>query len=216
MGLISKNKIDTNKVELQVSVGADDFKAAVDRAFKKNAAKMTLPGFRKGKAPRSLIEKTYGTGMFFEDAVNELYPKAYSAAVDEAGLDPVDMADIEMQDVSDNGFSFKAIVTVKPEVELAKYKGIEAVKTVAPVADADVDAEIEKLRTRNASTVTVENRAAENGDTATIDFDGYVDGVAFDGGKGDNYPSPSAQAPLYPVLKSRSSATALAKALMSM
>jgi trigger factor len=188
MGLISAQKTDTNTMELHISVDAAAFKAAVDRAFHNKAAQITLPGFRKGKAPRSLIEKTYGKGFFYEDAINALYPEAYAAAVDEAQVDPVDRADIDILTADDDGFTFKATCTIKPEVELARYKGIEASKTVKAVTETDIEAELDKLRKRNASSVTVDDRGALKGDTAKIVFEGFVDGVAFEGGKGEDYP----------------------------
>ena len=187
MGLNSANKIDTNEFELEISVDKDKFQNAVSAAYKKNAPKMAVPGFRKGKAPRHLIEKLYGEGVFYEDAVNELYPAAYEAAVTEAGIEPVDRAKVEIEKVDADGFVFKAKVTVKPEVEVGGYKGLKAAKTVRPVEDKDVDAEIERVRNRNARLITVEDRAAEKGDIAVIDFEGFADGVPFEGGKAEKH-----------------------------
>ncbi len=175
-------------MELEISVPAEEFKAAVDRSYRKNAPSITIPGFRKGKAPRHMIEKMYGEGVFFEDAVNELYPSAYEAAAKEAGITPVDRADIEILEVGKDGFSFKATVTVKPEVEVEGYKGIEAEKVEYTVTDEDVDAEIAKLQKRAGTTISVEDRPAQMGDNVVFDFEGFIDGVAFEGGKGEEFP----------------------------
>lgn len=188
MSLTASKKIDTNLMELEISVPAEEFKAAVDRSYRKNAPSITIPGFRKGKAPRHMIEKMYGEGVFFEDAVNELYPSAYEAAAKEAGITPVDRADIEILEVGKDGFSFKATVTVKPEVEVEGYKGIEAEKVEYTVTDEDVDAEIAKLQKRAGTTISVEDRPAQMGDNVVFDFEGFIDGVAFEGGKGEEFP----------------------------
>lgn len=188
MSLTASKKIDTNLMELEISVPAEEFKAAVDRSYRKNAPSITIPGFRKGKAPRHMIEKMYGEGVFFEDAVNELYPSAYEAAAKEAGITPVDRADIEILEVGKDGFSFKATVTVKPEVEVEGYKGIEAEKVEYTVTDEDVDAEIAKLQKRAGTTISVEDRPAQMGDNVVFDFEGFIDGIAFEGGKGEEFP----------------------------
>ncbi len=188
MSLTASKKIDTNLMELEISVPAEEFKAAVDRSYRKNAPSITIPGFRKGKAPRHMIEKMYGEGVFFEDAVNELYPSAYEAAAKEAGITPVDRADIEILEVGKDGFSFKATVTVKPEVEVEGYKCIEAEKVEYTVTDEDVDAEIAKLQKRAGTTISVEDRPAQMGDNVVFDFEGFIDGVAFEGGKGEEFP----------------------------
>ena len=188
MSLTASKKIDTNLMELEISVPAEEFKAAVDRSYRKNAPSITIPGFRKGKAPRHMIEKMYGEGVFFEDAVNELYPSAYEAAAKEAGITPVDRADIEILEVGKDGFSFKATVTVKPEVEVEGYKCIEAEKVEYTVTDEDVDAEIAKLHKRAGTTISVEDRPAQMGDNVVFDFEGFIDGVAFEGGKGEEFP----------------------------
>ena len=188
---MSVKSVKTNedkKVELEIAVSAEDFNKAVDAAFQKNGKKINVPGFRKGKAPRKMIEKMYGEGMFFEEAVNNTYPAAYQAAVQEVGIEPVDRADIEVMEVSkENGYTFKATVTVKPEVTLEGYKGIEVEKKVSVVTTEEVDAEIGRQREQSARVIAVEGRAAANGDTAVIDFEGFVDGVAFEGGKGTDY-----------------------------
>lgn len=186
MGLNSANKIETNKYELEISVDKDKFAEAVDKAFKKNAKRINVPGFRKGKAPRSVIEKLYGEGIFYEDAVNSLYPQAYEEAVKEAGIEPVDRADIEVVDISkEKGVTFKAKVTVKPDVEIGEYKGLKAVKKVYTVSDDEVNHELEHVRERNARIITVEDRAAQKGDIAVIDYEGFLDGKPFKGGKAE-------------------------------
>lgn len=187
MSLKTANKVDTNKYELEIEVGQQEFGAAVDKVFKKNAPKMNVPGFRRGKAPRHLIERLYGENVFYEDAVNAVYPSAYESAVEEAKIEPVDRADIEVVSVGKEGLVFKAKVTVKPEVELGEYKGLKAEKDEVTVSDADVDAEISRLRDRNARLIPVEDRAAEKGDMVVIDFEGFQDGKAFEGGKAEKY-----------------------------
>ncbi|MBE6788670.1 MAG: trigger factor [Ruminococcaceae bacterium] len=188
MALVSKKEIEKNKVELEISVGAEQFEEACAAAYRKNVKKINVPGFRPGKAPRAFVEKMYGKEIFYEDAVNELYPAAYSEAVDEAGIEPVDRADVEIVSVDENGFTFKATVTVKPEVEVVDYKGIKATKNVKKVTEDDINAEIDNLRNRNGRIINVEDRAAENGDTAVIDYEGFVGDTAFEGGKGEKHP----------------------------
>lgn len=186
MNLKENNKTDKNTVELVVEVKGDEFKAAVDAAFKKNIAKMTVPGFRKGKAPRKMVEKLYGEGVFYDDAINALYPATYDAAVAQAGISPVDNPAVEVTSVDSEGFEFKAKVTVKPEVEVKDYKGIKAVKNVYNVTETMVKGEIEALRKQNQRIVDVD-REAKSGDTVNIDYEGSVDGVPFDGGKAQGY-----------------------------
>ncbi len=188
MSLVSNKKTDTNLVELEIKVDAEAFELALQRAYKKNVGKIQVPGFRKGKAPRKIIEKMYGKECFYEDAVNDIYPIEYAAAVKEAGIDPVDHPDVEVVSLDENGLVFKAKVVVKPEVEVVDYKGIEVKKTVAAVNEDEITAEIDRLRDRNGRLVNVEDRAAANGDNTLIDFEGFVGGVAFEGGKGENYP----------------------------
>ena len=189
MSLKSANKIDTNRVELEVAVSPEDFEAAVSKAYKKNIKRMNVPGFRKGKAPRHLVEKMYGTGVFYEDAVNDLYPKALDEAISESGYEYVeDKIDLDVVTVGkDEGLVFKAAITVKPEVEVGEYKGLKADKKVEEVTEADVAKELEKLQDRNSRLVAVEGRAAQNGDTVTFDFEGFVDDQPFEGGKAENY-----------------------------
>lgn len=189
MGLLKAEKTEKNTMSLEVSVGAETFKEAVDRIFRQNAKKMNVPGFRRGKAPRGIIEKFYGENLFYEDAVNELFPKAYLDAVEEGGIEPVGRPEVEITSVDKaTGFTFKVVVTVKPEVKLGDYKGISGEKTLYAVEEADIDAEIEALRERNARLVTAdEGRAAQSGDEATIDFKGFVDGEAFAGGEAEGH-----------------------------
>ena len=188
MSLKSANQVETNRVELEIEVNAADFEAAVSKAFKKNIGKINMPGFRKGKAPRHLVEKVYGESVFYEDAINDLYPDAMDAAIGESGYEYVDdKVDLDVVSVGKEGLVFKAVITVKPEVELAEYKGLKAARVCEPVTDDDVAAEIEKIQNRNSRLVEVSDRAAANDDTVIFDFDGYVDDVAFDGGKADNY-----------------------------
>ncbi|MFT8887959.1 MAG: trigger factor [Ethanoligenens sp.] len=185
MSLTNSNKVDTNQYELEIAVDKDKFQEAVQKAYKKNVTKMNVPGFRKGHAPRSVVEKLYGEGVFFEDAVNSLYPVAYEEAVKSAGIEPVDRADIKIDKVDGDGFTFKATVTVKPEVEIGAYKGLKATKYIEKATDEDVTKEVDRVRDRNARVITVEDRAAEQGDITNINFEGFVDGTAFDGGKAD-------------------------------
>ena len=188
MQLKSTNKIDTNKYELHISIDGETFMKAVDQAFKKGAAKMTVPGFRKGKAPRAIIEKMYGEQIFYEDALNLVYPETVDAAIAESGLDLADdRFDFELISIGKEGVEFKIIATTKPEVKLKQYKGIEVTKDAVEVTDEDIDAEIKRMQERNARIVSVEGRAAQLGDTAVIDFEGFIDDVAFPGGKGDGF-----------------------------
>ncbi len=186
MNLKENKKTDKNTVELIVEVKGDEFKKAVDAAFKKNLSKMSVPGFRKGKAPRKMVEKLYGEGVFYDDAVNALYPAAYDAAVKEAGIEPIDNPELEILSIDAEGFEFKATVTVKPEVEVKDYKGIKVTKNVYNVTETMVKAELETLRNQNKRIVDVE-RESKKDDTVNIDYCGSVDGVEFDGGKAEGY-----------------------------
>lgn len=187
LALKNINKPETNMVELEIEVGAEEFESAVQQSYLKNRGNINIPGFRKGMAPRKIIEKMYGAGFFYEDAVNSVYPKAYDDAVKEAAIAPVDSADIDVVNVDENGLLFKAKVTVKPEVEITRYKELAADKIVFSVKDDEIDTEIDRVRQRNARLVTVEDRPAENDDTVVIDFEGFVDDIAFEGGKGENF-----------------------------
>lgn len=189
MSLKASNKVDTNRYELTISVPADEFEAAVEKVFKRESKKITIPGFRKGKAPRAFVEKYYGEQVFYEDAINLVYPSALESAVEEAGLKLVE--DQIAFDLLESGkgkdLVFKVGVTTYPEVSIEGYKGIEITKKPVKVTEEDVDAELTKVQDRNSRMVTVEDRAAENGDTVEIDFEGFVDGVAFEGGKAENF-----------------------------
>ena len=187
MKLLKAEKIENSKYELEISVDKETFEAAVTKAYQKECKKISVPGFRKGKAPRSIIEKMYGKGVFYETAINDIIPGAYTDAVAEAGITPVAQPDFDVVSLDDNGLVLSAKVFVKPEVEIADYLGLAATRTVAPVTDAEVDAEINTVRERNSREAEVMGRAAEMGDTAVIDYEGFCDGKAFDGGKGEDY-----------------------------
>ncbi len=182
----SAEKKENSTVELVIEVGHEEFDAAVNRVYLKNRNSINIPGFRKGKAPRKIIESMYGSGVFYEEAINEIYPVAYSQAIMDQKLDAVGYPEIEVQDVGANGLVFKAIVTVKPEVKLGEYKGLSAPKSAVKITDGELDAEMRPLIARATRLVDVD-RAARNGDTAMIDFEGFKDGVPFEGGKGEKY-----------------------------
>ena len=187
MKVISVEKKEKSTVELTIQVEAEAFEAAVQKVYLKQRNSINVPGFRKGKAPRKMIESMYGTGIFFEDAINDLYPEAYDAAVAEQNLDVVGYPNVEITAMSkEEGFTFKALVPVRPEVKLGEYKGLTAVKEDSKVTDADVDAEMAKYIERATRLVSVE-REAKMGDTVVIDFEGFDNGTAFEGGKGENY-----------------------------
>lgn len=188
MSLKNAEKKENNRVELEIEVDAAAFEAAVQRAYKKDVQKMSIPGFRKGKAPRALLEREFGSGVFYETAMNDVYPGALDEAIKESGYTYVeDKIDLDVVSVGPEGLIFKATITVKPEVTVDGYKGLKATKKIAPVTDEDIDEDLKRLQERNARMVSVEDRAAEMGDTVTLDFEGFVDGVAFDGGKGENH-----------------------------
>lgn len=189
MSLKSSKKLDTNRYELEIEISPEEFSKAIDKAYKKNAKKISIPGFRKGKAPRNFIEKYYGENIFYEDAVNSLYPGAMDEAIEEAKLEVInDKIDFDIVTIGKNeGLTFKVAVTVKPEVKIENYKGIEVKKKSTRVTKKDVDKEIESQRERNARIVTVENRASKDGDIVVIDFKGFVDGKAFEGGESKNH-----------------------------
>ena len=189
MSLKSSNKTDTNVYTLEIEIGAEPFKAAVLKAYNKAKSKIALPGFRKGKAPLAMIERFYGKDVFYEDALEIAFPEAVSDAYKEAGIEPVDSPkDVNVKSIGEDGVLFEMKVTVKPEdIKVKAYKGLEAEKAEAAVTPEEVDARIEAMRERNARTITVEDRAAAKGDIAVIDFEGFVDGKAFEGGKGSNY-----------------------------
>lgn len=190
MALKSSNKVDTNTYEIEVTVAPEVFADACKSAYMKQRKSIQLPGFRKGKATQGMIEKVYGEGAFYEEALEIVYPKAVSEAIEEAGLRTVDQPfDLDVPVMSKaEGVEMKMKVTVYPEVKLGDYKGLTATMLPTEATDEDVDAELENMRDRNSRLVSVEDREAQMGDTAEIDFEGFVDGVAFDGGKGENYP----------------------------
>ena len=187
MSLTKSELIEKNQYELHISVDKATFDAAVDKVYRKQVKSITVPGFRKGKAPKSIIEKMYGTGVFYEDAINDLIPVVYAEALDEAKLDVVSQPEFDIVSIDDNGLVLSAKVYVKPDVEIKDYLGIEVEKEVVAVTDEDVAKEIETVRERNSREIDVTDRAAEMGDTAVIDFEGFCDGVAFEGGKGTDY-----------------------------
>ena len=187
MSLTKNEKISANQVELEFTVGADEFNAVLSKVAARECKKITLPGFRKGKAPRAMVEKMYGEGVFFEDAVNELLPVAYASAVEEAALEPVDSPEIDVVSLSKTeGVVVKAVVTVKPDVTLGKYKGLKAEKAANTVGEEQVKAELDRMADRTSRMVSKEG-AAEMGDTANINFEGFLNDVPFEGGKGENF-----------------------------
>ena len=186
MKLTNVEKKEKNQVALSIVVAADVFEAACEKSYRKNVGSINIQGFRKGKAPRKMIEKLYGPEIFYDDAMNECIPDAYEAAVAEAGLKVVSQPSITEVDVKDGEFLFTAVVFVKPEVSVKDYKGIEAEKEEVAVSAEDVEAELARMQTRNARQVSVE-REAKKGDVVNLDFEGFVDGVAFEGGKGEKF-----------------------------
>ena len=182
-------KLEKNMAKLTIEVSAEDLDKAMDKAYQKAKGRISIPGFRKGKAPRKMIEQMYGKGIFLEDAANALIPEHYSKALEECDLEIVSQPEIDVaQAEPGKAFIFTAEVAVKPEVTLGEYKGVEVPKAEVAVTDEDIDAEIKKEQEKNSRTITVEDRGAENGDITTIDFEGFVDDVAFEGGKGTDYP----------------------------
>ncbi len=186
MKLTNVEKKEKNQVALSIVVAADVFEAACEKSYRKNVRNINIQGFRQGKAPRKIIEKLYGPEIFYDDAMNECIPDAYEAAVAEAGLKVVSQPSITEVDVKDGEFLFTAVVYVKPEVSVKDYKGIEAEKEEVAVSAEDVEAELARMQTRNARQVSVE-REAKKGDVVNLDFEGFVDGVAFEGGKGEKF-----------------------------
>uniref|UniRef100_UPI00405720AA trigger factor n=1 Tax=Acetatifactor sp. TaxID=1872090 RepID=UPI00405720AA len=182
-------KLEKNMAKLTIEVSAEELDKAIEAAYQKNKNKISIPGFRKGKAPRKMIEQMYGKEVFYEDAANELIPTAYEKALDECTEDIVSSPKIDVVQIeAGKPFIFTAEVALKPEVTLGKYKGVKVDKIDVAVSDEEVDAEINRERERNARTIAVEDRAVKDGDMTIIDFEGFVDGVAFEGGKGENYP----------------------------
>lgn len=190
MALKSSNKVDTNVYEIEVTVDSETFTNACKSAYMKQRKSIQLPGFRKGKATQGMVEKVYGEGAFFEEALEIVYPQAVSEAIEEAGINAVDSPyDLEVPVMSKSeGVEMKMKVTSYPEVKLGEYKGLEAKMLETEATDEDVENELKNMQDRNSRLITVDDREAQMGDTAEIDFEGFTDGVAFDGGKGENYP----------------------------
>ena len=182
MSLTKSEVIEKNRYELQFSIDKATFDKATDAVYRKQVKNMTIPGFRKGKAPKSVVEKMYGAGIFYEDAINDLLPEAYTAALAEAAIDAVGYPEFDIVSLDDNGLVMSAKVYVKPDVTVKDYIGMEIEKTVEEVTDEEVDNEINMVRERNSREIEITDRAVENGDTVIFDYAGYCDGVAFDGG----------------------------------
>lgn len=181
-------KKEGNKVTFKITVDNDKFEGAVTKAYNKNKGKFNISGFRKGKAPKQIIESQYGKGVFYNDAIDMLFPEIYPSALDELNIDPIDRPDLDIEEISkDNGLVMVVNVEVKPEFELGEYKGIEIAKPDYTVNEDEVTLRLDEMRNKASRLVDVEGRAIENGDTAVIDFEGFVDGVAFEGGKGEDY-----------------------------
>lgn len=189
MNLKSSKKLETNRYELEIEISKEDFSKAVDKAYRKNIKKISIPGFRRGKAPRAFVEKYYGENIFYEDAINSIYPEAVEEAVKEANLEVInDKVDFDIVEIGkDKGLTFKVALTVKPEVNIQNYKGIKIKAKPVEVTEEEISKELEKQRERNARFIEVTDRAAKDGDIVVIDFKGSVDGVAFDGGEGTNH-----------------------------
>lgn len=188
MSLIKAEKAEKSAMRLEFSVDKETFEKAVNKIYRKQVGSINIPGFRKGKAPRSVIERMYGKGVFYEDAANDLLPDAYEAALKESEVNPVGRAEFDILSIDENGIVFAANVPVKPAVEIEGYKGIEAAKVVEPATDVEIDNEIKVIRERNArETEITDETPAAMGDSVKIDFEGFVDGVAFEGGKGEDY-----------------------------
>ena len=186
---VSVEKLEKSMAKLTIEVAAENFDKAIDKVYKKQKSKISIPGFRKGKAPRHMIERMYGKEIFFEDAANEVINEEYPKAVDECGEDVVSNPDIDVTQIeAGKPFVFTATVALKPEVKLGKYKGVEVEKMDVEVTEDEVNAEIDQERNRNARTIEVTDRAVQKDDIVTLDFEGFVDDVAFDGGKGTDYP----------------------------
>ncbi len=185
---VTKEQVEKNIVQLEISVEAQEFEAAMEKSYKKNVSKMMIQGFRKGKAPRKMIEKQYGEAVFYEDAIEFAFQDTYPQAIEQEGLEPVDRPDVEIKQIgSDKDFIYIAKVTVKPEVELGEYMGISVDKIDYPVTDEEVNGEINQMMERAARIVEMPERVIEHGDIAVIDFEGFVGDVAFEGGKGENH-----------------------------
>jgi trigger factor len=185
---VKVEKLDKNIVELEITVGSDIFNKSMQSAYVKNVSKFDIPGFRKGKVPRNVVERYYGPEVFYEDAVKEIYPEAYDKAIEEEKVFPVDVPEISIVDIGkDKDLVFKAKVTVKPEVEVNEYKAIKVEKKDASVEDKDVEEELNKVVENNARLISIEDRPVKDGDTLIINFEGFVDGEPFEGGKAENH-----------------------------
>lgn len=188
MNLKSSNNVETNKYELELEVTPEELNQAINEVYKRESKKMNIPGFRKGKAPRAFVEKYYGEEVFYQAAVDHLYNPMMNAAIDQSGLEVVGVNSYEIEEIEkETGILAKLTVTVQPEVSIEGYQGIEVVKEPVEPTEEEIDAEVERIRQRNSRVVTVEDRAAEDGDIVVIDFDGYTDGKQFDGGKAENF-----------------------------
>ena len=187
MNLLKSEKAEKSTVKIEFSVEKSVFDAAVEKVYRKQVKRISVPGFRPGKAPRAMIEKMYGTGVFYEDAINDLIPENYEAALKVAGIEPVGQPEIDVVSIDENGLVLSAIVPVKPECKIEGYKGIEVEKDTVEVTDEEIDKEINIVRERNSREIEVTDAAAEMGNVTKIDFEGFVDGVAFEGGKGEDY-----------------------------
>ena len=186
---VQVENLEKNMAKLTVTVSADKFEKAMQEAYQKQKSRINIPGFRKGKVPRAMIEKAYGPEVFYDDAANIVINEEYPQAMEESGLDIVSRPDIEVTQIEKGSeFVFVAEVAVKPDVELGEYKGVAVTKSEVSVSDEEVTAELENIRNQQARTIEVTDRAVQEGDTVIIDFEGFVDGVAFEGGKGENHP----------------------------
>ncbi len=187
MTLIKSEKTEKSAYLLEFSVDKETFEKAVNKVYRKQVGSINIPGFRKGKAPRSVVERMYGKGVFYEDAANELLPDAYETALKEAGIDPVGRAEFDITSIDENGIVFTATVPVKPAVTIEGYKSIDAAKVVEAVTETEIENEIKIIRERNARETEVTDAPAAMGDSVKIDFEGFLDGTAFEGGKGNDY-----------------------------
>ena len=188
MASIKAKEIEKNKYEFEFLIDKESFDAEINKVYRKNVAKMNVPGFRKGKAPKHIIEKLYGATVFYDEALDNLLPEAYEAALASTKLDVVSRPELDVVSIDDKGVKLKAAVWTKPEVEISSYMGLEVEKESVEVTDEDIMKDIDATRERNSRMLSVEDRPAKDGDQAVIDFEGFLDGVAFEGGKGEKYP----------------------------
>lgn len=187
MSLKKSELIDKNLYELTIGIEKDVFDAAVDKVYRRSVKNINVPGFRRGKAPKAIIQKMYGTGVFYEDAVNDLIPDAYTEALKESGIDAVSQPEFDIDTIDENGVVLKAKVYVKPEVKIEGYEGIAVERDYVPATDAEIDADIAAVQDRNSRMIEITDRAAEDGDTVNIDFEGFTDGTPFEGGKAEGH-----------------------------